>query len=75
MEIGVTVQKIFSGGSLDQESLVESMTKLEKRRNTYLAERRARSRLKGIHSEEYNGLVSEELIKIWEEEIRDGKLA
>ena len=70
------MQNLFDHGSLDQETLVESMTKLEKRRNSYLAERRARYRLRNNHSEEYRILVFEELVKLWKEEmIQNGKLA
>ena len=69
------MQRLFNDGPLDQDTLVESMTKLENRKNAYLAERRTKSRLKINHPEEYEDLFLEELVKIWKEELNDGELA
>ena len=69
------MQKLFNDGPLDQDTLVESMTKLENRKNGYLAERRTKSRLNINHYDAYEEIFLEELVKIWKEEIKDGQLA
>ncbi len=69
------MQRIFSSGPLDQDSLVEVMTKVENRRITYLAERRAWSRLKTRYFEEYKDLLSKELFQLWKEEVDTDELS